>query len=42
MIVKSRGFYVLRDISNIFASLGAKTVMKLETFFTGDGRLPVG
>ena len=36
MIIKSRGFYVLGHISNIFASLLAKTVL------TGDGRLPVG
>ena len=39
MIIKSRVFYILRDISNIFPSLWAKTVMKLETVFTGDGRL---
>ena len=32
----------LRDISDIFASLWAKTVMKLKKVFTGDGRLPVG
>ena len=42
VIIKSRGFYVLRHISNIFASLWAKTVMKLKTVLTGDGRLPVG
>ena len=48
MIIKSRDFYVLGHISNIFASLWAKTVMKLETVrkletvLTRDGRLPVG
>ena len=42
MIIKSRGFYVLGHISNIVASLWAKTVMKLETVLTEDGRLPVG
>ena len=41
MIIKSRDFYVLGHISNI-ASLWAKTVMKLETVLTRDGRLPVG
>ena len=41
MIIKSRGFYVLGHISNIFASLWAKTVMKMETVLTRDGRLPV-
>ena len=34
MIIKSRGFCVLGIISNIFASLWAKTVMKLETVLT--------
>ena len=38
-IIKSRDFYVLGHISIIFASLGAKTVMKLETVLTRDGRL---
>ena len=42
MIIKSRGFYVLRHISYIFASLWANTVMKVKTVLTGDGRLPVG
>ena len=42
MIIKSRGIYVLGHISNNFASLSAKTVMKLETVLTRDGRLPVG
>ena len=42
MIIKSRDFYVLELISNIFASLWAKTVIKLETVLTRDGRLPVG
>ena len=42
MIIKSRDFYVLGHNSNIFASLWAKTVMKLETVLTRDGRLPVG
>ena len=42
MIIKSRGFYVLGHISNIFASLWAKMVKKLKTVLTGDGRLPVG
>ena len=42
MINKSRDFYVLGHISNTFASLWAKTVMKLETVLTRDGRLPVG
>ena len=42
MIIKSRVFYVLGHIiSNIFASLWAKTVKKLKTVLTGDGRLPV-
>ena len=39
MIIKSRDFYVLGHISNIFASLWAKTVMKLETVLSRDGRL---
>ena len=42
MIIKSRGFYVVGHISNSFASLWAKTVMKLEMVLTRDGRLPVG
>ena len=42
MIIKSRDIYVLGHISNIFASLWAKTIKKLETVLTGDGRLPVG
>ena len=43
MIIISQGYFMfLRDISNIFASLWAKTVMNLETVFIGDGRLPVG
>ena len=42
MIIKSKDFYVLGHISNIIASLWAKTVMKLETILTRDGRLPVG
>ena len=42
IIIKSRGFYVLGHISNILASLWAKTVMTLETVLTRDGRLPVG
>ena len=41
MIIKSRDFYVLGHISKLFASLWAKTVMKLETVLTRDGRLPV-
>ena len=41
MIIKSRGFYVLGHISNIFASLWAKAVMKLEMVLTRDGRLPL-
>ena len=39
MIIKSRDFYVLGHISNMFASLWAKMVMKLETVLTRDGRL---
>ena len=39
MIIKSRGFYVSGYISNIFATLWAKTVMELETVLTRDGRL---
>ena len=42
MIIKSRDFYVLGHINNIFASLWAKTVMRLETVLTWDCRLPVG
>ena len=42
MIIKSMDFYVLRHISNIFASLWAKMVLKLETVLTRDGRLPDG
>ena len=42
MIIKSRDLYVLVHISNIFASLWAKTVMKLETVLTRDGQLLVG
>ena len=42
MNIKSREFYVLGHISNIFASLWAKTVKNLETIFTRDGRLLVG
>ena len=42
MIIKSRDFYVLGHISNIFASLWAKTVMKLKTVLTRDSRLLVG
>ena len=42
MIFNSRDFYILGHISNIFASLWAKTVMKMETVLTRDGRLPVG
>ena len=38
----AKDFYVLGHISNIFASLWANTVMKLETVLTRDGRLPVG
>ena len=42
MIIKSRDFYVLGHIRNIFASLWAKTIRKLETVLTRDGRFPVG
>ena len=42
LIIKSRDFYVLGHISNIFGSLWAKTIMKLETVLTRDSRLPVG
>ena len=39
MIIKSRGFYVLGHISNVFALQWAKKVMKLETVLTRAGRL---
>ena len=42
MIIKSRDFYVLGHISNIFASIWAKTVMNFETVLTRDGQLLVG
>ena len=38
MIIKSWDFYILGHISNIFASLWAKTVKKLKTVLT-TGRL---